>query len=181
MTTLDILFAAIGVIAAASAILAVTTRNLVHAALWLVVLPRTLAGCYLVLGAELVALVQVLVYVGAVVVLVLFALMLTRAPIGPHRELAPAWPQRVAGAVVAAGTAALLAAVLVPPSATGPLRSATAAPAQSPAAALRHLGVAVRAALAAAARGAGRRLRGVADARRAVPRRADRDPRGEGA
>ena len=44
------------------------------------------AGCYLVLSAELVALVLVLVYVGAVVVLLLFALMLTRAPIGPDLE-----------------------------------------------------------------------------------------------
>ena len=42
---------------------------------------------YLVLGAELVALVVPLVYVGAVVVLVLFALMLTRAPIGPNDEV----------------------------------------------------------------------------------------------
>ena len=39
------------------------------------------------LGAEVVALVQVLVYVGAVVVLVLFALMLTRAPIGRSDEV----------------------------------------------------------------------------------------------
>ena len=102
MTTRDIVFAAIGVIASASAILAVTTRNLVHAALWLVVCLGTLAGCYVVLGAELVALVQVLVYVGAVVVLVLFALMLTRAPIGPQPRArsrgrsaslgAPSWP-----------------------------------------------------------------------------------------
>ena len=72
------------------ALLAVTTRHVVHAALWLVVTPRGGRRCYLVLGAELVALVQVLVYVGAVVVLVLFALMLTRAPIGPDREHARA-------------------------------------------------------------------------------------------
>src|SRR5664280_366424 len=75
MTTLDILFAAVGLITAASAILAVTTQQLVHAALWLVVTLGTLAGCYLILGAELVALVQLLVYVGAVVVLVLFELL----------------------------------------------------------------------------------------------------------
>ncbi|MEP6630994.1 MAG: NADH-quinone oxidoreductase subunit J, partial [Lapillicoccus sp.] len=86
MTARDVVFALIGVIAAASAVLAVTTRHLVHAALWLVVCLGTVAGCYVVLGAELVALVQVLVYVGAVVVLVLFALMLTRAPIGPNRD-----------------------------------------------------------------------------------------------
>ncbi len=114
MTTRDIVFAVVGVIAAASAILAVTTRNLVHAALWLVVSLGTIAGCYVVLGAELVALVQVLIYVGAVVVLVLFALMLTRAPIGPNRDLAtPVW-QRLLAAVLGVAVAALLVVTLVP-------------------------------------------------------------------
>jgi len=113
VTTLDVLFAAIGLIAAASAVLAVTTRHLVHAALWLVVTLGTLAGCYLVLGAELVALVQLLVYVGAVVVLVLFALMLTRAPIGPSPEHTSGPVQRAAAAVAGAGVAGLLGAVLL--------------------------------------------------------------------
>ena len=114
MTSLDILFGAVGLIAAASAVLAVTTQQLVHAALWLVVTLGTLAGCYLVLGAELVALVQLLVYVGAVVVLVLFALMLTRAPLGRSPEHSSGPIQRIAGALIGAGTTALLAAVLLP-------------------------------------------------------------------
>ena len=114
MTTLDILFGAVGLITAASAILAVTTNQLVHAALWLVVTLGTLAGCYLVLGAELVALVQLLVYVGAVIVLVLFALMLTRAPVGRSPESTSSPVQRVAGAVIGAGTTILFAAVLLP-------------------------------------------------------------------
>ncbi len=124
MTTRDIVFALIGVIAAASAVLAVTTRHLVHAALWLVVCLGTIAGCYVVLGAELVALVQVLVYVGAVVVLVLFALMLTRAPIGPNRNLATPWWQRLVAAVLAVSVAALLAATLVPLVGEAPVTSA---------------------------------------------------------
>lgn len=114
MTTRDIVFALVGVIAAASAILSVTTKHLVHAALWLVVCLGTLAGCYVVLGAELVALVQLLIYVGAVVVLVLFALMLTRAPIGPNDDLATPWWQRALGALLGAAVAALLAATLIP-------------------------------------------------------------------
>src|SRR5699024_4958707 len=85
MTGLDIAFAAIGLVTAAAGAIAVTSRQVVHSALWLVVALLGLAGCYLVLGAELVALVQVLVYVGAIVVLVIVALMLTRAPIGPRR------------------------------------------------------------------------------------------------
>ncbi len=52
----------------------VTTRQLVHAALWPVVCFGALAGCYLVLTAEFVAWVQVLIYVGAVVVLLLFGI-----------------------------------------------------------------------------------------------------------
>ena len=114
MTTLDILFAAVGLITAASAVLAVTTHHLVHAALWLVVTLGTLAGCYLILGAELVALVQLLIYVGAVVVLVLFALMLTRAPIGSSPEHSSSPAQRVGAALVGAGTTALFASVLLP-------------------------------------------------------------------
>lgn len=114
MTTLDILFCAVGLITAASAVLAVTTRHLVHAALWLVITLGTLAGLYLILGAELVALVQLLVYVGAVVVLVLFALMLTRAPIGPSPEHSSSLVQRIAAALIGAATTALFAAVLLP-------------------------------------------------------------------
>ena len=114
MTSRDIVFAAVGAITGLTALLAVTTRHVVHAALWLLVSLGSLAGCYLVLGQELVGLVQLLVYVGAVVVLVLFALMLTRAPIGPHAEIdTPVW-QRVAGALLGAATAVLLGALLLP-------------------------------------------------------------------
>jgi NADH:ubiquinone oxidoreductase subunit 6 (subunit J) len=67
-----------------------------------------------VLGAELVALVQLLIYVGAIVVLVLFALMLTRAPIGPNAEVGTSRLHRVLAGVLGAGVAALLAAALVP-------------------------------------------------------------------
>jgi NADH-quinone oxidoreductase subunit J len=114
VTTLDVLFGAVALIAGASAVLAVTSQHLVHAALWLVITLGTLAGCYLVLGAELVALVQLLVYVGAVVVLVLFALMLTRAPIGASPEHSSGPVQQIAAAMVGAGTTALLSAVLLP-------------------------------------------------------------------
>lgn len=114
MTSLDILFVAVGLITAASAVLAVTTHQLVHAALWLVVTLGTLAGCYLILGAELVALVQLLIYVGAVVVLVLFALMLTRAPMGRSPAQSSSGVQRIAAGVIGAGTTALLASVLLP-------------------------------------------------------------------
>ena len=113
MTGLEIVFVALGVLAVAAGSAAVTSRQVVHAALWLVVALGSLAGVYLVLGAEVVALVQLLVYVGAVVVLVLFALMLTRAPIGRSPDLDAGIGQRVAGAVAGLAVAGLVGGTLM--------------------------------------------------------------------
>ena len=87
MTTVEVLFLLLSVLAAASALLVALSSNLVHCALWLAVTLGAIAGCYLLLAAEFVAWVQVLIYMGAVVVLLLFALMLTRAPIGVVPDL----------------------------------------------------------------------------------------------
>ena len=77
-----IVFAIIAVGMVFAAFRVVTSRNVVHAALYLVGTLMGAAALYILLLAEFVAWVQVLVYVGAVVVLMLFGLMLTRAPIG---------------------------------------------------------------------------------------------------
>jgi NADH-quinone oxidoreductase subunit J len=77
------LFSIAGAVALLAAVITVTSRRIVHAALWLVVALGAVAGCFGALHAEFVALVQILVYVGAIVVLVLFALMLTKAPTNP--------------------------------------------------------------------------------------------------
>jgi len=110
VTSRDVLFAAVGLITAAAAVLSVTSRRVLHAGLWLVVTLGGLAGCYLVLGAELVALVQLLVYVGAVVVLVLFALMLTRSGAG---EVDTSMGHRWIAGAVGAGVTVLLGGTLV--------------------------------------------------------------------
>lgn len=65
----------------------VTTKNVVHAALWLVVVMAGAAAEYVLLAAEFVAITQVLVYIGAVMVLFLFGTMLTRARIGAEQDL----------------------------------------------------------------------------------------------
>lgn len=65
----------------------VTTKNVVHAALWLVVVLAGAAAQYILLAAEFVAITQVLVYIGAVMVLFLFGTMLTRARIGAESDL----------------------------------------------------------------------------------------------
>jgi NADH-quinone oxidoreductase subunit J len=108
VTVVEVLFALLGLVAVGSAVLVVTTHHLVHAALWLVVTLGAVAGCYLLLSAEFVAWVQVLIYIGAVVVLLLFGLMLTRAPIGASNELDSSLGQRIAAAITAGGTAAVL-------------------------------------------------------------------------
>jgi NADH-quinone oxidoreductase subunit J len=112
-TGVELLFILLGLVAVGSALLVVTTRQLVHAALWLVVTLGALAGCYLVLSAEFVAWVQVLIYVGAVVVLLLFGLMLTRAPIGRSADLDSSPLQRVVAAIVAVATAGTLVTVVI--------------------------------------------------------------------
>lgn len=78
----EIAFVLVGIATLGAALVSVTTKQLVHAALWLVVALGGLAVEYLLLTAEFIAWVQVLIYVGSVVVLILFGLMLTRAPIG---------------------------------------------------------------------------------------------------
>jgi NADH-quinone oxidoreductase subunit J len=75
---LAMVFAGVGVIA---------SRNVVHAALSLVIVMAGAAAQYILLAAEFVAVTQVLVYIGAVMVLFLFGVMLTRAQIGKDTDL----------------------------------------------------------------------------------------------
>ncbi|MFE3021091.1 NADH-quinone oxidoreductase subunit J [Streptomyces sp. NPDC059256] len=81
-TGVEIAFLLVGLVTLGAAVMTVTTKQLVHAALWLVVTLGGLAVEYLLLTAEFIAWVQVLIYLGSVVVLLLFGLMLTKAPIG---------------------------------------------------------------------------------------------------
>ena len=82
MTAHDLVFVLIGLITAGGAVMTVTSKNLMHAALFFAVTLGGIAGVFLTLAADFLALVQIVVYVGAVAVLFLFGLMLTRAPIG---------------------------------------------------------------------------------------------------
>ena len=82
MSSQEIAFVIIGAIGSLAAIRLVTSQNVVHAALYLVVTLAVVAGTYLLVAAEFLTWVQVIIYVGAIVVLLLFSLMLTKAPIG---------------------------------------------------------------------------------------------------
>jgi NADH-quinone oxidoreductase subunit J len=87
MVAENVVFGILAAIMAVGAIRVVTTNNIVHAALWLVTVLAGVAGQFLLLGQEFIAWVQVIVYIGAVIVLFLFAIMLTRAPMHPKDSL----------------------------------------------------------------------------------------------
>ncbi len=79
-----------GIIAATivlAAVRVVTTKNVVHAALYLIIVLAGVAAQYFLLAAEFVGTAQILIYLGAIVVLFLFGIMLTRAPIGGDARL----------------------------------------------------------------------------------------------
>lgn len=85
-------FTLLGVLTLAGAIAAMSLRNLVHCALCLVVTFGGLAGLFILLGAEFVGLAQVLVYVGAVAILIVFAILLTRGAEPPAQpSLSASW------------------------------------------------------------------------------------------
>ncbi|CAB4687043.1 MAG: NADH-quinone oxidoreductase subunit J [Actinobacteria bacterium] len=83
----NVVFAVQAVVMIFAAIRVVTTKNIVHAALWLVVVLGGVGLNYILLQAEFVAVTQFLVYLGAVIVLFLFGVMLTRAPLGVSDDL----------------------------------------------------------------------------------------------
>src|SRR5437667_176674 len=95
----------------AAAIRLVTTQNVVRAALFLVIVLAGAAAQFLLLAADFVAVVQLVVYVGAIVVLFLFGIMLTRAPIGRTQDLDN--DQRWLAAIVGLFLLGVLSTVLV--------------------------------------------------------------------
>src|SRR6185436_1743269 len=100
-------FALLAGLTAGSAIAAMTLRNLVHCAFSLVLTFAGLAGIYLQLNAEFVGFAQILVYVGAVSILIVFAILLTRGDAqAVPASIATATPWAVAIAVAAFATMA---------------------------------------------------------------------------
>ncbi len=111
MVAQNIAFGVIAALIVFGALRVVTSNNVVHAALWLVAVLAGVAAQYILLAAEFVAAVQVLVYIGAIVVLFLFGIMLTRAVIG--REAKVTHDHWYAGAFTALVLAAVLGYVLI--------------------------------------------------------------------
>ena len=101
-------FLVLAIAALGGAIMVVASRNVVHAAFWLLEVMMTIAGLFMLLSAGFLALVQVLVYAGAVSVLVLFTVMITlRRREDATRSLDLSWSAAglAAAVLVAAGAA----------------------------------------------------------------------------
>lgn len=97
MIAQDVTFWILAAAMVLAAIGVVRSQNVVHAALYLVVVLAGSAAQFILLAAEFVAWVQVLIYIGAVIILFLFGIMLTRAPMGTDTDLDndQRWPAAV--------------------------------------------------------------------------------------
>jgi NADH:ubiquinone oxidoreductase subunit 6 (subunit J) len=103
---MSVTFAIIAALTLVGAVAAMSLRNLVHCALALTLALAGLAMAYLQLGAQFVGLAQVLVYIGAVAILIVFAILLTRGSDSqPHSRFSSTW-------AVGAGVAVLVFGVL---------------------------------------------------------------------
>ncbi len=111
MVAQNLFFYAFSAVILFAAIRVVTSSNVVHAALYLVVVLASIAAQFVLLAAEFVAATQVLVYIGAIIVLFLFGIMLTRAKIGRDQDLTHA--QWWSGAATALLLFAVMAYALI--------------------------------------------------------------------
>lgn len=108
----DLLFMTLAAIMVGSALLVVTMKDIIRCGLAMIICFAALAGLYVFAGAPLVAGAQVLVYIGAISVLVLFAIMLTQTKAGPSSLVfqTQAFPAAIAAAVLALLIAVTVAA-----------------------------------------------------------------------
>ena len=110
MTAEQIIFLLTGAFILGTALMVVTTRNLVHAALWLVAVLFGVAVLFAILQAGFLAVVQIVVYIGAIAILFIFAVMLTRKGLrdkGPQTR-ANWWIAALLGLLVLAGLVFLI-------------------------------------------------------------------------
>jgi len=107
----NVAFWILAIAMAAAAIGVVRSQNVVHAALYLVVVLAGAAAQYILVAAEFVAWVQVLIYIGAIVILFLFGIMLTRAPMRSEGSMDN--DQRIAAGVVSLFLFGVITALLV--------------------------------------------------------------------
>ena len=83
---IDLVFTAIGVVVVLAAILALEAKELIYGAISLGVMMLGIAALYLLLNATLIAMFQITIYIGAIIVLILFTIVLVRRTPGEHQE-----------------------------------------------------------------------------------------------
>jgi NADH-quinone oxidoreductase subunit J len=118
----DLIFLLLAAVMLGSALLVVLGRNIIRSGLWMILSFAALAGIYALLGAFVVAGAQVLVYIGAISVLILFAIMLTQSKAGPVRLVFQT--QTWAAAILALFLVAIVTVVVIAtpwPTAPGPV------------------------------------------------------------
>lgn len=96
MSITHILFWALTVAALFSAIMVITSKNPVHSVLWLIATFFTISGHYILLNAQFLAIVNIIVYAGAIMVLFLFVIMLMNLN-SPTHKLKNRWLQIIGG------------------------------------------------------------------------------------
>jgi NADH-quinone oxidoreductase subunit J len=109
LTFLQAMFILISLITLAGALYTVTARNLFHAALGLIVALAGVAALYALLEASFLAAAQVLIYIGAIAILIIFAVMLTRGVMGKFPRANDQWSYAM---IVALGLLAILLVML---------------------------------------------------------------------
>jgi NADH-quinone oxidoreductase subunit J len=110
MTAEQVIFLLTGALILGSGLMVVTTRKLLHAALWLVVTLFGVAVLYAMLQANFLAVIQVVIYIGAIAILFIFAVMLTRRDLmekGPQTR-SNWWIPALLGVVILAGLVFLI-------------------------------------------------------------------------
>ena len=119
----DLAFLALAGVMLGAAFLVVLGRNIIRSGLWMILSFAALAGIYAVLGATLIAAAQVLIYIGAISVLVLFAIMLTQSKAGPARLVFhhQAWAGGIAALMLAVILIVVVLATQWPLAADGPV------------------------------------------------------------
>lgn len=119
----QIFFILLALLTLGAAWMVVTTRNLLRAALWLIVAFFGIAGIFILLQAEFLAVVQVLIYIGAISILIIFAIMLTRRLMDPQQPRFNSQWGLVGGfaALLFVGLAAVVTRVAWPVAAAAPV------------------------------------------------------------
>ena len=104
----NIAFYIIAALIVFGAVRVVTCKSVMHAALWLVLVLAGVGAQYILLAAEFVAITQVLVYLGAIIVLFIFGVMLTRTRTGLDDELDNNKKARIGAGVIGVALLALM-------------------------------------------------------------------------